>query len=630
MVYGWPKWKNEVHDLFQAGEISESVYHQLINGTAKQYKTWSNAQFFKAHNTAAQPDPAHKATDKQLQTLEKKIDKEYKTAVAEMEKKLQAYRDQYNAAYLKELERLKKGEITQKEYEDWARRHMAQDQHLQDMTNVLSKDMHNANTMAHRIARDGMPDVYALNGNYATYMIEQSGKIDTGFTLYNHDAAESLLREKRQLMPGPSAKKAQEIAQNKDMQWNKSKIQSACLQSVLQGESPYDLAERLRGIATMNENASIRYARTMTTSVQNSGRYDAFKRAKSLGVDLISEWNAILDNATRHDHRQLHGQRREVGDPFEVDGIKIYYPAQSDGPGASDIPQSMIWNCRCTILAWVKGFEGDTVHHNESMGAKSFSTWQTEKAPKQKQQTQTPQPAAQAAAATSKTQKATQKAASTTQKATQPVTQGQKDAETIKKARSYSHDEHMRDSFSWDTWNDTMTEDERDALQAHTGSWYINMNKALRGLRRPDGQTRKLINDCTDALNHTVLKRDTKLYRGMGSYSDLARALGIQGSADVARMADSGQLVGMRFIEKGFCSTGIDPGSGWTKDVVLEITAPKGTKGMFVDEVSRCQGEEELLLQRGAIFEIHNATQTRDGTLKLSVIVRGFEKLTKI
>lgn len=325
----------------------------------------------------AAADLGHQMTDQALAKLEKKITSEYKTAIEEMQEKL--LKMNQDSQWTKAYTSFKNGEITQEEYQNWFNRQKAAQKQLQAMQETLAKDMHNANLIAHKIAKDGMADVYALNANYATYMIEQQGQIDTGFTLYNHDTAAALLKEKKQLMPGPSTKKAAQIAANKDMQWNYGKIQSACLQTVLQGESPYQLAGRLQSIATMNENAAIRYARTMTTSVQNSGRYDAFTRAKKLGVNLTCEWNAILDNATRHDHRMLHGQRRPVGEPFEVDGIKIYYPAQSEGPGASDIPQKMIWNCRCTIIAWVAGFEGETVKYNEAMGDMSFDEWQQEK-----------------------------------------------------------------------------------------------------------------------------------------------------------------------------------------------------------------------------------------------------------
>lgn len=188
--------------------------------------------------------------------------------------------------------------------------------------------------------------------------------------------------EDQKLMPGPSTRKAAQIAANKDMQWNYRKIQSAVLQGVLQGESPYEVAKRLTGVAQMNYNAAVRYARTMGTNAQNAGRYESYHRAKNLGVDLKIEWSATLDGRTRHEHRLLDGQRRDVDEPFEVDGFKIMWPAQSSGPGAADVPQELIWNCRCTLLAWVKGFEGETVKSSPKMGELTYDEWKHEKEPK--------------------------------------------------------------------------------------------------------------------------------------------------------------------------------------------------------------------------------------------------------
>ena len=73
----------------------------------------------------------------------------------------------------------------------------------------------------------------------------------------------------------------------------------------------------------------------------------------------------------------LHGQRREVDEPFEVDGFEILYPGQV--AGESEIPQHLIWNCRCTLAAWVKGFEPDTVTQSPKMGDMSFEEWQQAK-----------------------------------------------------------------------------------------------------------------------------------------------------------------------------------------------------------------------------------------------------------
>lgn len=320
-------------------------------------------------------DAGHEATDKILASLERKIAKEYGVAVKDMQKKLVAYLEKTEKQRLEQEALLEAGKITSQEYKDWCFRHTMMGKRWEEMRNVLAADMHHANQIALRTSKSAMPDVYAVNANYATYQIEHDAKIDTGFTLYSHDTAEYLLGDQRQLMPGPSSAKAALIAANKDMQWNEGKIQSAVLQGILQGESPYDVAKRLMQVGQMNYNAAVRYARTMTTSAQNAGRYEAFHRADKVGVDLVIEWQATLDNRTRHDHRMMHGQRRNVDEPFETpDGFSIMYPA--DCSGASDAPQKEIWNCRCTLLSWVKGFEGDTVTNSPKMGDMSFEEWQ--------------------------------------------------------------------------------------------------------------------------------------------------------------------------------------------------------------------------------------------------------------
>lgn len=320
-------------------------------------------------------DEGHVLTDKLLKKLEKDVASEYRTATREMQAKLTAYLEKTEAQRQVQEGLLNAGKITEKEYKNWCYRHTMVGKRWKEMCETLAQDMHNANQIALGMTKDKMPDVYALNANYATYQIETGGRIDTGFTLYNHDTAEYLLGDQRQLMPKPSSRKAAQIAANKDMQWNMRKIQSAVLQGVLQGESPYKVAERLQQVGQMNCNSAVRYARTMTTSAQNAGRYEAYRRADKLGVDLVIEWQATLDDRTRHDHRLMHGQRTDVDKPFRTpDGFTIYYPA--DCTGDSDAPQSEIWNCRCTLLSWVKGFEGDTVKESDKMDGMSFEEWQ--------------------------------------------------------------------------------------------------------------------------------------------------------------------------------------------------------------------------------------------------------------
>lgn len=340
-------------------------------------------------------DVGHEMTEAELKKLEKRIYAEYAKAAKEMTAKYEAWAKNFEAADAAQQAKLAAGEITKGEYQQWVIRQRLGGKQWQNMANALAQDMVNADKIARGIAADAMPDIYALNANYGTFQIlsgapktaltfrdkatGEKQSLQSSFTLYNHDTAEMLLKnENIQLMPGPSGAKAEKLRQAVDMRWNRQKINSAVLQGILQGESNDTIARRLRSVAGMDANAAIRYARTMTTSAQNAGRYQAYRRARDLGVQLTIEWSATLDNRTRHEHRQMHGQRREVDEPFVIteangDTFEILYPA--DATGTSDAPQGEIWNCRCTLLAWVKGFEHDTVKSSPKLDGMTFEEW---------------------------------------------------------------------------------------------------------------------------------------------------------------------------------------------------------------------------------------------------------------
>ena len=329
-------------------------------------------------------DAGHDMTDALLKETERKVKREYERAYRETQRKLKAYWKDIEGQAAKQRELLNAGKISQKDYDDWMLRHAAMGKRWEDMRDNLAQDYYNYNQIARSIVKGYQPEVYALNHNYATYQVEHSGGIDTAYTLYDKQTVERLIREDQVLMPDPSPRKKAQIARNKAMQWNKQALQSALTQGILQGESIPEIADRIaRTVSVRNYNDSVRYARTMFTSAENAGRYDGYRRADKMGIDLTIEWCATLDHRTRHDHRMMHGQRTTVDEPFMTpDGYTIYYPA--DCTGESNAPQKEIWNCRCTLLAWVKGFERDTVKSSPKMGEMSFEEWQNEHAPKGK------------------------------------------------------------------------------------------------------------------------------------------------------------------------------------------------------------------------------------------------------
>ena len=327
-------------------------------------------------------DIGHERTDKLIKETEKKVAREYARAQKEVQRKLERYFARVQAEAEEKRQQYEAGEISLKDYKDWILRKTAMGKRWEDLRDNLAEDYHNANQIAKSIVKGYQADVYALNHNYATYQIEHDGGIDSFYTLYDKATVERLIRDDQILMPPPGPKMKAQIAANKDMQWNMQQLQSALTQAVLQGESIPEFAKRISNtVAVRNYNSSVRYARTMMTSAENAGRYDGYRRATKMGIDLTIEWSATLDGRTRHDHRMMHGQRREVDEPFVTpDGFEIMYPA--DCTGESDVPQHEIWNCRCTLLAWVKGFEGDTVTDSPKMGEMSFDEWQHEHEPK--------------------------------------------------------------------------------------------------------------------------------------------------------------------------------------------------------------------------------------------------------
>jgi uncharacterized protein with gpF-like domain len=89
----------------------------------------------------------------------------------------------------------------------------------------------------------------------------------------------------------------------------------------------------------------------MTTSAQNGGRIDSYKRAEGMGIKMAKQWLATLDNRTRHDHVLLDGQIQPTGKPFKVNGMEIEYP------GDPKAEPSLVWNCRCTLIGVVEGID---------------------------------------------------------------------------------------------------------------------------------------------------------------------------------------------------------------------------------------------------------------------------------
>jgi hypothetical protein len=223
-----------------------------------------------------------------------------------------------------------------------------------EMLDTMSQDYINANDKARGMVNDKALDVYALNHNYGTYQVETETLLDTSYTLYDRSTVNRLISKNPKMLPEASKRTLDRIKRNKEKVWCQQKLQSAILQGVIQGEPLMKIAGRLRSVSNMTTAQSMRNARTMLTNAQSAGRYDSYRRAKDIGLNIKVVWIATLDNHTRHEHRMLDGQMQDVDVPFKVGDDEIMYPADFGGADYK-VPPELIYNCRCTIGAAVPG-----------------------------------------------------------------------------------------------------------------------------------------------------------------------------------------------------------------------------------------------------------------------------------
>lgn len=333
-------------------------------------------------------DPAHKETDIILANMEKEISSVYTQAYKEAKQTADDFMKQFQEADKKKREAMMNGDIDKEEYARWRRTQLFQGKRYQRMADTLAADMTSSKQIAASVINGHLPEVYALNHNYGTYEMEHGGRVDTQYTLYDRQTVERLLREDPDLLPHAR------VDIPADIKWNKQTINSAITQGILQGEEIDKIASRLAHTVTdMSRTSAIRNARTMTTSAENGGRIDSYKRAEKMGIKMLQVWMSTLDDRTRHEHRQLDGQKRKVGEPFEVDGYKIEFPAD---PKAEP---HLVYNCRCTLIGQVEGVNfdlSDVTQRDNKLGDKTYEEWKEEKREEKEDKQVNPAPSGKA------------------------------------------------------------------------------------------------------------------------------------------------------------------------------------------------------------------------------------------
>lgn len=294
-------------------------------------------------------DYAHNLTEKELALLELTIRHLYHEAADDMAEKITEYFEQFIERDEKQKALVDAGKLSERKYKLWRLAQIGRGMRMEMLREQLAQRMTEANEVAAAYINDFTPGIYTLNRNYAAYTIEQVTG-DVGFTLWDESAVRRLVVEHPISMPYYPVQRA--VDRKIDLVWGQKQITRQITTGILQGESIYKIADRLqKNIPEMNRVSAVRAARTAMTSAQNGGRMESYAAAQKMGIKLRREWVATLDNRTRHAHAILDGQKADIDKPFKVGGQEIMFP------GDPHAHPSLVYNCRCTLIADVKGVD---------------------------------------------------------------------------------------------------------------------------------------------------------------------------------------------------------------------------------------------------------------------------------
>lgn len=308
-------------------------------------------------------------TDIKIDELDRRIKEIYSDAAKDIQQKLDDFNERYKAKESIYLEQLKKGTITQEQFDAWKSGQVFQGKQWEAKKNQIISTLYDSNTVATRLINGETYGVFAANANFMAYTIEHGAGVNFGFGLYDTNTVANLLKHDQKLLP------EWKIDKPKDYVWNNKTVNSQITQGIIQGESLDKIAKRLStGLSARNENTMKTFARTAMTGAQNSGRLTRFGEAEELGIKLKKEWMATLDGRTRHSHAAIDGEKVSTDKKFSNGCM---YPGDPNGPAWE------VYNCRCTMVADLEEFPSEYMRYDNIDGVPiknmTYQEWEAAK-----------------------------------------------------------------------------------------------------------------------------------------------------------------------------------------------------------------------------------------------------------
>lgn len=313
-------------------------------------------------------DRGQLATERSYADVQRRLKRNYRQAVHEVQQKMDAFNQRYKAADIEKRKQLSEGKITKSDYDSWKRGQVYQGKLWQQKRDSLTETLYQADVLSTKIVNGERLNVFTANANHICYNLEHTAGLDFGFSVYDNATVSKILKDEPTLLP------PRKVKHSEDVDWYHKIINNCVTQGIIQGESIPEIAKRIaETTGERGEHAAIRNARTAMTAAQNAGRIEAMHAAQALGIKLQKRWLATLDNRTRDSHQHLDGQVQNVDDPFESDYGFIMFPGDPWAEPAD------VYNCRCTLLYEHPEYPSDIPRRDningEVIGDMTYDEW---------------------------------------------------------------------------------------------------------------------------------------------------------------------------------------------------------------------------------------------------------------
>ena len=319
-------------------------------------------------------DKGHKFTDKEIERLESKLRRHYGKTNKAVTDLLTEHLTQYEDRIAEYQERLDSGGMTEQQYEDAVFMLVTTGNDWEQTQSAIVTEYVESDASAMQIVGASMMTIYLYNHLYKSgRMISRSrSHFDFDFEMPKvfrdkdnpFAVITDLLNGKafKRMLPPPNPNKM------KDRLFHRIKLNSIIRQGIRKGKSVKDIAINVERLTSMDIVSAFRAARTGCTNAENSAKLDAMIAYRDkYGVGVKKMWYATLDGRTRTQHREIHGEVRELEEKFSNG---LLFPADPNGA------PSEVYNCRCTMLEVIDGVD---VNIADAPSGKSREEWLEEK-----------------------------------------------------------------------------------------------------------------------------------------------------------------------------------------------------------------------------------------------------------